>query len=125
MSQTLINITDEAVEKVLEKKRDEQFNYVRLGITGGGCAGFEYVFDSTSDRLDNDVLITIQDLELVIDKTSLPYVYGMTLDYRKQGLNEVFIFENPKERHACGCGISINFDLNAVERDNKITAINI
>jgi len=121
----LIEITDEAIEKLLEKKTQERFNYIRLGITGGGCAGFEYVFDSASDKFDTDVVVDFGKIKVLIDKPSLPYVYGMTLDYRKQGLNEIFTFENPKERHACGCGVSINFDLNAVERDNKITTIEI
>ena len=41
----------------------------------------------------------------------------MTLDYQKEGLNEVFKFINPKEESSCGCGVSINFDLEEVERD--------
>ena len=50
----------------------------------------------------------------------------MTLDFRKEGLNEVFKFINPKEESSCGCGVSINFDLNKVETDEKkIFAINV
>ena len=43
----------------------------------------------------------------------------MTLDYVKEGLNEFFKFINPKEQSSCGCGVSINFDLDAVEADEK------
>ena len=50
----------------------------------------------------------------------------MTLDYRKEGLNEVFKFINPKEESACGCGVSINFDLSKVKQDeNKIFAVEL
>lgn len=125
MAETLIDLTDEAIKKLLQKKAEERFSYIRLGITGGGCAGFEYIFDSTSDRHDSDVLLDFGKIQILIDKPSVPYLYGMTLDYQKQGLNEIFVFENPKEQHACGCGVSINFDLEAVERDNRITAIQL
>ena len=48
----------------------------------------------------------------------------MTLDYVKEGLNEVFKFINPKEASSCGCGVSINFDLDKVDED-KIFAVDL
>ena len=45
----MIEITDEAITKILEKQAKEGFDAIRLGITGGGCAGFEYVFDKCND----------------------------------------------------------------------------
>ena len=57
---------------------------------------------------------------------SVPYLAGMTLHYTKEGLNEVFKFINPKEQSSCGCGVSINFDLDQVEVDkSKIFAVEI
>jgi len=126
--ETIIEVTDEAIQKLLSKKEKERFSYIRLGITGGGCAGFEYIFDSTSDGpdTDRDVIVDYGELQFIIDKLSLPYLLGMTLDFRKEGLNEVFKFINPKEEASCGCGVSINFDLNKVEQDEKkIFAINV
>ena len=124
MGPTLIEITDEAIQKILQKQKEERFSNIRLGITGGGCAGFEYIFDSVTTKSDSDILIDFGKLEFVIDKVSIPYLTGMTLDYQKQGLNEVFVFKNPKETSACGCGVSINFDLKKVESD-KIFAIEL
>ena len=50
----------------------------------------------------------------------------MILDYQKEGLNEVFKFINPKETSSCGCGVSINFDLEQVEQDKaRILAIEL
>ena len=124
--ENILEITDEAILKLLEKKEKEQFNYIRLGITGGGCAGFEYIFDSVSDKDDNDIVVDFGKLQFVIDKVSLPYINGMTLDYVKEGLNEVFKFKNPKEQSSCGCGGSINFDLEQVKVDeSKIFAIEL
>ena len=124
--ENILEITDEAIVKLLEKKEKEHFNYIRLGITGGGCAGFEYIFDASTDSpSDEDITIDYGDFTVVIDKLSLPYLYGMTLDFVKEGLNEIFKFNNPKETASCGCGVSINFDLEEVQNDARITAINI
>ena len=122
----LIEITDEAITKLLEKKTKEQFNYIRLGITGGGWAGFEYVFDSVINKEPDDIVVDFGELKFVINKLSIPYINGMTLDYVYEGLNEVFKFINPKEKDSCGCGVSINFDLEKVEVDkSKIFAIEV
>ena len=122
----ILEITDEAIVKLLEKKEKEHFNYIRLGITGGGCAGFEYIFDSVDAKDVNYIVIDFGKLQFVIDKMSLPYINGMTLDYIKEGLNEVFKFINPKEQSSCGCGVSINFDLEQVKVDeSKIFAIEL
>jgi iron-sulfur cluster assembly accessory protein len=124
--ENILEITDEAILKLLEKKEKEQFNYIRLGITGGGCAGFEYIFDSVSDKDDNDIVVDFGKLQFVVDRVSLPYINGMTLDYVKEGLNEIFKFKNPKEQSSCGCGVSINFDLEQVKVDeSKIFAIEL
>ena len=122
----MIEITNEAIQKLLQKKEEERFNYIRLGITGGGCAGFEYIFDSVSDKDDNDIVVDFGKLQFVVDRVSLPYINGMTLDYVKEGLNEIFKFKNPKEQSSCGCGVSINFDLEQVKVDeSKIFAIEL
>ena len=122
----LIELTDEAIVKLLEQKEKENFKYIRLGITGGGCAGFEYIFDSVDSVSDDDIVIDFGKLQFVVDKISVPYINGMTLDWRKEGLNEVFKFINPKEKDRCGCGLSINYDLEQVEVDkSKIFAIQV
>ena len=122
----LIEITDEAITELLRKKEKEKFIYIRLGITGGGCAGFEYVFDSSNDVNEDDIVVDFGQLKFVINKISVPYINGMTLDFVKEGLNEVFKFINPKEKDSCGCGVSINYDLEQVEVDkSKIFAVEL
>ena len=123
----MIEITNDAITKILEKQAKEKFAGIRLGITGGGCAGFEYVFDRT-DSLpsEEDVELDYGKFRVLINKISVPYLVGMTLDYQKEGLNEVFKFINPKEQSSCGCGVSINFDLEQVQLDkDKIFAVEL
>ena len=124
-TRNMIEITDEAITQLLKKQTEEGWANIRLGITGGGCAGFEYIFDSVNhDGDSNDVYIDYGKFGVVIDKVSVPYLVGMTLDYVKEGLNEVFKFINPKEASSCGCGVSINFDLEKVDED-KIFAVDL
>ena len=121
----MIELTDEAIQQLLYKQSKEGWKNIRLGITGGGCAGFEYIFDSVDhDGDSNDVFLDHGKFGIVIDKMSIPYLTGMTLDYVKEGLNEVFKFHNPKEASACGCGVSINFDMEKVD-ESKIFAVDL
>ena len=70
----LIEITDEAIVKLLEQQEKENFKYIRLGITGGGCAGFEYIFDSVNAVDDDDIVVDYGKLKFVINKLSVPYI---------------------------------------------------
>ena len=121
----MIELTNDAITQLLRKQTQEGWKNIRLGITGGGCAGFEYIFDSVDhDGDSNDVFLDHGKFGIVIDKMSIPYLTGMTLDYVKEGLNEVFKFHNPKEASACGCGVSINFDMEKVD-ESKIFAVDL
>ena len=123
----MIELTDEAIVQLLANQKRDKWKNVRLGITGGGCAGFEYIFDpSNDDGTTDDVSIPFGKFNILIDKVSVPYLAGMTLDFVTEGLNKVFKFINPKEEASCGCGVSINFNLDKVETDkNKIFAVEL
>ena len=106
----MIEITNEAITKILEKQGKESFDAIRLGITGGGCAGFEYIFDSCNDSVSSeDVRLDYGKFAVLIDKMSVPYLDGATLDWQQHGINEEFIFINPNEQSKCGCGVSAYF----------------
>ena len=123
----MIEITDEAIQQLLANQKRDKWKNIRLGITGGGCAGFEYVFDSSNDDGNaDDIVLDYGKFNILINKMSVPYLSGMTLDYITEGLNKLFKFVNPKEQASCGCGVSINFDLEKVEVDtNKIFAVEL
>lgn len=123
----MIEITDEAIQQLLANQRRDKWKNIRLGITGGGCAGFEYVFDSSNDDGNaDDIVLDYGKFNILINKMSVPYLSGMTLDFITEGLNKLFKFVNPKEQAACGCGVSINFDLEKVQVDaNKIFAVEL
>lgn len=103
----MIEVTDTAIQKLIDKKVD----FIRLGVKGGGCAGYEYYIEDTSDFINiSDKLIDYGKFNVVLDEMSIPYLSGSTLDWVKDGLNEYFKIINPKEISSCGCGVSIQFN---------------
>lgn len=106
-----LNVTDEAIIKLLEEQNKRKFEFVRLGVTGGGCAGYEYIFDVASVSNNDDTVIDYGKFSFIIDPISIPYLDGMTLDYVTEGLNSMFKFINPKESSSCGCGVSVSFSI--------------
>lgn len=107
----MIEVSDIAIQKLIEKN----VSTVRLGVTGGGCAGFEYVFAEDVIR-DGDEVIDYGKFSFLIDTLSQPFLNGMTLDYIKEGLNEYFKFINPNEQSSCGCGVSVQFNENIISK---------
>ena len=105
----MIELTDNAIKQILWLQEKESFKYIRVGVTGGGCAGFEYLFDSSIYANDDDLKIDYVKFGIIIDPDSIEYVQGMTLDFVKEGLNSMFKFINPNETASCGCGVSISF----------------
>jgi iron-sulfur cluster assembly accessory protein len=107
----MIEVSDIAIEKLLERN----VSSVRLGVTGGGCAGYEYVFAEDTIR-EGDEVIDYGKFSFLIDKNSQPFLEGMTLDYIKEGINEFFKFINPNEQSSCGCGVSVQFNENIISK---------
>ena len=100
-----IELTNEAITKAVERCGEftSKESNIRLGITGGGCAGYEYVIKQTNTITSND--------NVVVDDISLPFLNGSILDYQKEGLNEFFKIINPNEVSSCGCGVSVQLKI--------------
>ena len=99
----MIQLTDNAKEKIMELNAEERDPNVRvrLYIQGGGCSGFNYGF--IYDKLQDDDW----DIEgLLVDSTSMTYLEGSTLDYKSELFNSGFVVDNPNAIHTCGCGNS-------------------
>ena len=103
-----MELTDAAITQLIEKTKNGN-DTIRIGLTGGGCAGFEYIFDYESRVNGNDHVFDYGKFTIVIDDLSLPYFVDATLDYIIEGINEQFKIINPAEKSSCGCGISVQF----------------
>jgi len=79
---------------------------LRLAVKTTGCSGMAYVMEFADQVEDDDVVFEDQGVKVLINPKSLVYLDGTELDYTREGLNEGFKFNNPKEKAACGCGES-------------------
>jgi iron-sulfur cluster assembly protein len=109
----MIDLSPAAVRKVrenLEQLGNPDDHYLRLGVKGGGCSGFSYVLEFDSDIDPKyDRTFEISGIPVVIDRKSLLFLAGMTLDYTGDLhiLGEGgFVFNNPNAARSCGCGTS-------------------
>lgn len=103
-----MELSDEAIQKLIEKTQEDN-NIIRIGVTSGGCAGYEYIFDYESRINDDDTLFDYGKFSIVINRLSLPFFANATLDYVYEGINEQFKIINPDESASCGCGVSVSF----------------
>lgn len=107
----MINITEKAKEQFLEtRKKDgysEDYN-IRVGVQGGGCSGLMYDLKFDNQVLPGDQIFEDNGVKIMVDKKSLLYLIGTTLDY-SDGLNgKGFQFINPNASRTCGCGESFS-----------------
>ena len=105
----MIQLTEIAAKKVkqhLDKR--EQGTGIMIGVRTTGCSGLAYKLEYvdippvTGDWMTYDS----NGVKIYINGKDLPYVNGLTMDYKRQGLNEGYEFINPNERDRCGCGES-------------------
>ena len=91
---------------------------VTLNLKGGGCAGFEYDWGTLTDAQDikdgDVVLTTPTGYHFVIGSHSLMFLIGTEIDYVKSIVGSNFEIRNPNAQSACGCGVSVNFDLDTL-----------
>jgi iron-sulfur cluster assembly protein len=105
----MITLTEKGAEKVHEflASQGEQTGVsgLRVGVRGGGCSGFQYALAFDQMR-DDDETFEDQGITLLVDRQSLPYVSGSTIDFVEGLQGAGFKVENPNVIAACGCGSS-------------------
>lgn len=107
-----IEVTDKAVENIkrLQAEEGKEGTIVRVGVRGGGCSGLSYVlkFESGDKAGLMDHVIEKDGARIVIDKKSLIFLAGTTLDFEDGLMGKGFTFKNPNARQTCGCGESFS-----------------
>lgn len=112
---TILSLTDNAKKKIDELSADNKS--VSLSIKGGGCAGFEYVWNVISDtdiEKGSEIIESTQG-KLVVDPTSIMFLVGTEIDYETEIFGAMFKITNPNAKASCGCGTSVDFDLEAMQ----------
>jgi iron-sulfur cluster assembly protein len=108
----MVNVSDTAAQQLLnifiEENKDPKDNYVRVGVKSGGCSGLSYILDFEDKASESDKIVESNGINLLIDKKSLLYLIGTTLEY-SSGLNgKGFHWTNPNAQRSCGCGESFS-----------------
>ena len=105
----LLSLTPSAIKhlkSILEDSPDSK-KAIKLGVKNGGCAGMAYTMDYIDEVNETDEYIDIEGIKLVIDPKAILFLLGTEMDYQKSTLNSGFIFNNPNQTDACGCGESV------------------
>ncbi len=104
-------LTPKAVEMVKDAmQREGLAGYgIRIGVMGGGCAGFQYSMDFEQAAKDGDLTFDQDGVKLFVDPMSSMYLQGVTVDYVVGLQGAGFKFNNPSAKTTCGCGSSFSY----------------
>lgn len=106
-----IEITANAAAEIARQrdKRGTPTARIRVGVRGGGCTGFSYVFEWADEPRATDKEFAAHGVAIVVDPKSFVYLAGMQLDFVRGMMGHGFKFNNPNAKGACGCGESVQF----------------
>lgn len=107
----MITVTESAksqLEKLMSESNLDESYFLRVGVKGGGCAGFSYLLDFDNNFKEGDELFEDSGIRVVCDKMSLLYIFGTELHF-SGGLNgKGFEWKNPNANRTCSCGTSFS-----------------
>jgi iron-sulfur cluster assembly protein len=104
-----MRLTEAAAERLraLTAASGKEIAGVRIGVKNGGCAGMEYTMTYAETRGPHDEVIEDKGVKLLIDPTAVMFLLGTEMDYQSDRMRSGFVFNNPNQTSACGCGESV------------------
>jgi iron-sulfur cluster assembly protein len=111
----IIEITGEAAGKIKEMlaAEENQDQFLRVAVKGGGCTGLSYGMGFDSDKTDKDIEETINGVKVVVDDESAKVLKGTVIDFKQNMMGGGFTITNPNAIASCGCGSSFKTATNA------------
>jgi iron-sulfur cluster assembly protein len=105
----VITLTDAAAERVkaILAKASKPVVALRIGVKNGGCAGMEYTMEWAEHQRPLDEVVEDRGIRIFIDPKAVLFLLGTEMDYRESMLKSGFVFNNPNQTSACGCGESV------------------
>jgi iron-sulfur cluster assembly protein len=102
-----VQLTEKAAAQVAKQlqKRGKGVG-LRLGVKKSGCTGFAYVVDYADAIEPDDAVFEQHGVKVIVRNPDLSFLDGIQVDYRREGINEAFRFDNPNVKATCGCGES-------------------
>ena len=105
----VVRLTDAAAERIkaVMAKADRPIAAVRVGVKNGGCAGMSYTMEYAEKINPLDEVVEDKGVCILIDPKAVLFLLGTEMDYRVDKLSAQFVFNNPNQTSACGCGESV------------------
>ncbi len=105
----VVTLTDRAAQRVREimDKAEKPYAGLRVGVKNGGCAGQEYILEYAEAAGPLDEVVEDKGVKVLIEPASVLFLLGSEIDYETSKLSARFVFKNPNETDACGCGESV------------------
>jgi iron-sulfur cluster assembly protein len=108
----VVTLTERAAERVREimGKAETPYAGLRVGVKNGGCAGQEYVLEYAETANPLDEVVEDKGVTILVDPKAVLFLIGSEIDYEVSKLAAKFVFHNPNETDACGCGESVTIE---------------
>ena len=108
----VVTLSDRAAERVREimAKAEEPYAGLRVGVKNGGCAGQEYVLEYAEAGGPLDEVVEDKGVTIFVEPKAVLFLIGTEIDYEVTKLAAKFVFHNPNETDACGCGESVTIE---------------
>jgi iron-sulfur cluster assembly protein len=108
----VVTLTDRAAERVkaIMAKADRPYIGLRVGVKNGGCAGQEYVMEYAEAAGPLDETVEDKGVTVLIEPAAILFLIGTEIDYETTQLSAKFVFRNPNQTDACGCGESVTIE---------------
>jgi iron-sulfur cluster assembly protein len=105
----VMRLTEAAADRIraLSASSGKEVEGVRIGVKNGGCAGMEYTMEYAAERGPHDEVVEDKGVKLLIDPTAVMFLLGTEMDYQVDKMRSGFVFNNPNQTSACGCGESV------------------
>ena len=105
----VMKLTERAADRIKAILADKgEGAGLRIGVKKGGCAGMEYTMEWAADQKPFDEVVEMNGAKVLIDPKAVMYLLGTEMDYVTEKLSAQFVFSNPNQTGACGCGESVN-----------------
>ena len=106
----LMTVTETAAERIRElmAHAEEPVAGLRVGVKNGGCAGMAYSMDYVREPFPGDEVVEDKGVKVLIDPKAVLFLLGTEMDFKRDKLTSGFVFNNPNQVSACGCGESVS-----------------
>jgi len=105
----VMRLTDAAAMRIKDvmARAERPVAGVRVGVKNGGCAGMEYTMEYATAVNPTDEVVEDKGVKILVDPKAVLFLLGTEMDYKTEKLSAQFVFKNPNQTSACGCGESV------------------